>query len=869
MNFLKTWFIGDLSETGSIAENRRLSLTYQYLLTYVFILILPLPFYINNVSSPQLVSSLIGLTGGILPLLLLKYSKSYKSAAIAYVILGFLSNFLSIITYAAGSLEITLFPWFIVHTLFAFFTLGRKTGIAMFILSIAGSWAIELGKDLPLLQEFYSEQRISTTYKFFSNALSFLFIYFIIDSYIKLYQTSSKRIQELLGLSVQNQHQFIDLNNQNFAITEELLENQKELEENIININDLSLKLHQTENQLIALQDAAPVGVIIFNLLGECIYLNGKCQQLLGINAEEIKTSDWLHHLFNEDKLAVLTNWNEFLTKHGNFNQEFRVVINGKIKWIQTMIAPIRENGIVTSFIGTITDISDSKKEKELLYLLFEMVNQSADAFYVTSESGRFVFLNQAGAELMGINTANLDTLKIQDVSNYVGSNSNWDNHIDTLKNKQSQVFEKMFHRLDSNQLFPVELSERFHLYNQEGYIIAVAKDITDRKNQEKQILRSESSLKKAQELARTGSFERDFESKEYFWSDYMYDLFSLPKETNIRKIDFRTFIPKEDLAYVNAIFSAKLKNENEFNLLYRIQRNGGEIIHVHTSIQVTRNAVGKITKLVGTIQDLTEHLKVERLNKEILQLQTDKQKDQLELEERRLDLLEKNAEMKEERIRIAAVLSGQENERKRLSRELHDGLGQMLTAIRLKMEMIDFQKLDDQAVIERLQDVKADIKKTIFETRKISQDLMPSALEDFGILSALRILTEEFAEIKGIKVLFREKNMSMELDTEIRITLFRIVQEALANISKHSDANKVTVEIVGNKSSIQLSIKDNGSSFSNDFKSNGLGIKNMKERTELLNGLFKIEQSNDMGCEINITIPIDTVENAYNELKN
>jgi PAS domain S-box-containing protein len=864
MNKIKAWFIGDFSDFGNISENRKLALIFNFLFVYVIVLLLPLPFYIQQVNTPQLVSSLIGLSGGIIPLFLLKFNKSYKTAAIAYVILGFLSNFLSIITYAEGLLEITLFPWFIVHTLFAFFTLGRKTGIAMFILAISGSWVIELCKDLPILQGFYNDLHINTTFKLFSNALSFVFIYFIIDSYIKIYQSSSKRIQELLGLNQQNKHQFIDLNNQNFAITEELLENQKELEENIFNINHLSLKLHQTENQLIALQDATPVGIIIFDLLGECIYLNNKCQQLLGINEKEVKKSDWLHHIFTEDKLNVLTKWNEFLIHHGNFNLEFRLTLNGKIKWIQTMIAPIREEGVVTSFIGTITDISESKKEKELLYLLFEMVNQSADAFYVTSESGRFVFLNQTGAKLFGIDTANLDTLKIQDISNYVGTNSDWDKHIDLLKNNQSHVFEKMFHQLDSNKQFPVELSERFHLYNQEGYIIAVAKDITERKKQEKLILRSESSLKKAQKLARTGSFERDFENKEYFWSDYMYELFALPVETDIRKVDFRTFIPKEDLNYVNTYFSNKLKTETEFNLLYRIQRADGELIHVHTSILITRNSNGKITKIVGAIQDLSEQLKVEKLNKEIIQLQTDKQKDKLELEESRLDLLEKNAEMKEERIRIAAVLTGQENERKRLSRELHDGLGQMLTAIRLKMEMIDFQQLDDQAVIERLQDVKADIKKTIFETRKISQDLMPSALEDFGILSALRILTEEFAEIKGIKVVFRDKNMSMELNTEIRVTLFRIVQEALANISKHSNANKVIIEIIGSTNNVQLSIKDNGTNFMEEIKSlDGLGIKNMKERTELLNGLFNMSQSENKGCEITITIPIGSEENA------
>ena len=856
MNKIKAWFIGDYNDFGNISENRRLSLIFNFLIVYVIVLLLPLPFYIQIVSTPQLISSMIGLTGGVVPLLLLKYSKSYKTAAITYVILGFLSNFLSIITYAEGTLEITLFPWFIVHTLFAFFTLGRKTGITMFILSIVGSWAIELTKELPFMMSFYTDIKINTTFKLCSNALAFIFIYFIIDSYIKMYQSSSKRIQELLGLNLQNKHQFIDLNNQNFAITEELLENQKELEENIYNINHLSLKLHQTENQLIALQDATPVGIIIFDLLGECIYLNNKCQHLLGINETEVQKSDWLHHIFPEDKLTVLTKWNEFLTHHGNFNQEFRLMLNGKIRWIQTMIAPIREEGVVTSFIGTLTDISESKKEKELLYLLFEMVNQSADAFYVTSESGRFVFLNQTGAKLFGIDTGNLDTLNIQDVSNH--TNSNWDNHIAILKTKQSQTFEKLFHRLDSNQQFPVELSERFHLYNQEGYVIAVAKDITERKKQEKQILRSESSLKKAQKLARTGSFERDFESKEYFWSDYMYELFALEQNIPIRKIDFRNFIPKEDLDYVNTIFSSKLHTENEFSLHYRIRKANGEIIQVHTSMEVSRNKNGKITKLVGTIQDLSEHLKLEKLNSEISQLQSDKLKDQLELEERRLDILEKNAQMKEERIRIAAVLTGQENERKRLSRELHDGLGQMLTAIRLKMEMIDFQQLDDQAVIERLKDVKADIKKTIFETRKISQDLMPSALEDFGILSALRILTEEFSQIKGLKIIFKERNMDIELTSEIRITLFRIVQEALSNISKHSNANKVLIEIIGKTNSLLLTIKDNGTSFTKTNFGKGLGINNMKERTELLNGLFMIEETTEKGCEIKIQIPLN-----------
>jgi signal transduction histidine kinase len=238
-----------------------------------------------------------------------------------------------------------------------------------------------------------------------------------------------------------------------------------------------------------------------------------------------------------------------------------------------------------------------------------------------------------------------------------------------------------------------------------------------------------------------------------------------------------------------------------------------------------------------------------------------DNRKNQLELEERRIDLMQKNMQMKEERIRIAAVLTGQENERKRLSRELHDGIGQMLTAIKLKFEMIDYSTVNDPILEEKLNDIKTNIRKTIFETRKISQDLMPSALEDFGFSSALRVLTEEFSLIKGIKVVFKDRKLKNELPSEVRISLFRIVQEALANITKHSDAKKVTVEVAEADGVVSLFIKDNGTTFRLEDIGKGLGINNMRERTELLNGLFIIKNTEENGCEISISIPLQPIE--------
>jgi signal transduction histidine kinase len=114
---------------------------------------------------------------------------------------------------------------------------------------------------------------------------------------------------------------------------------------------------------------------------------------------------------------------------------------------------------------------------------------------------------------------------------------------------------------------------------------------------------------------------------------------------------------------------------------------------------------------------------------------------------------------------------------------------------------------------------------------------------------------------IKGIKVVFKDRKLKDELPSEVRISLFRIVQEALANITKHSDAKKVTVEVAEADGVVSLFIKDNGTTFRLEDIGKGLGINNMRERTELLNGLFMIKNTEENGCEISISIPLQPIE--------
>lgn len=835
---------------------RKSELTVKYLFYYLLVLALPIPFYFSQINEVQLFSSVFGFTGGLISLLIFYLTKSYRSASITYLIIAVLSSFLSMITYAGGQVELTIFPWFIVHSLFAFYTLGRTTGISVFTIGIIGASSIILTVQNPIFDGLRGTVENTALAKLFSFSMVSIFVYLIVDGYQKLYFKSNELVQHLLGEDLKQRKQFIDLNNQNYAMTEELLESQKELEENIISINNLNYKLHKTENHLVALQDANPVGVLIFDKTGESIYINPKGRDLLGLDTHQ---NFWLTHFKDQTEINSVIDWKKIASEGNSTTVEIRLTIQNKIRWIQALIAPIREDKEVTSFIGTIYDLTEQQKEKELLYLLYETINQSNEAFYVVNTSGRYVFYNELAAQLIQIEEKSNNSF---DYNWLTSEYASWDEHISTLKENQKLIFEGF--RFVDNQQFNYLVSEKFFEFDGREYIIGTVVDITSRVKIKEELIQKETSLSNAQKIARIGSFEFNVLHKKLVWSDFMYDLFEFDKNQDVSDLDYKKMIPSSDYEILNETITGSLKNENNISIPHRIiQQQSGKFLSVTTNFMFVKNQQGELVKILGTVQDMTEQNKVDQLHREFLELQLDNRKNQLELEERRIDLMQKNMQMKEERIRIAAVLTGQENERKRLSRELHDGIGQMLTAIKLKFEMIDVNSIDDVILQEKLEDIKVNIRKTIFETRKISQDLMPSALEDFGFASALRVLTEEFSLIRGIKVVFKDRKLKIDLPSEIRISLFRIVQEALANIIKHSDAKKVVIEISEDDNIVKLLIKDNGTTFQVNQIGNGLGINNMRERTELLNGLFSINKTEDDGCEISISIPIIQKEPA------
>lgn len=205
---------------------------------------------------------------------------------------------------------------------------------------------------------------------------------------------------------------------------------------------------------------------------------------------------------------------------------------------------------------------------------------------------------------------------------------------------------------------------------------------------------------------------------------------------------------------------------------------------------------------------------------------------------------------------RLRSVIDGQDQERNRLARELHDGLGQSLIAIKLQLENAETQHYSMMRA--GIDSAKSMIDLTIEEVRRVCNALLPAALNEFGIVSTLRARFDEMATLAGFKVCFESEGSLDRLDKKSMIYLYRIAQEALNNIAKHARATEVAVKLQRIDNIVALMVKDNGKGFIFDPVNfaNRNGLQNMQERTLLLQGKFELDSQPGKGTTIKVTIP-------------
>jgi len=205
----------------------------------------------------------------------------------------------------------------------------------------------------------------------------------------------------------------------------------------------------------------------------------------------------------------------------------------------------------------------------------------------------------------------------------------------------------------------------------------------------------------------------------------------------------------------------------------------------------------------------------------------------------------------------LRRVVAGQEVERRRLARELHDETGQALTSILLGLRAVEEvgNGPDERKGISDLREL---VVATLQDVRRLAVQLRPKALDDFGLVAALERLTQTFSESSGITVQLEAQLGEERLPSEVETTLYRIVQEALTNVVKHAEATEVSIFLVRRDGAATAVIEDNGRGFDpGAVTTDSLGLEGMRERTELHDGRLTVETTPGAGTTLRAEIPL------------
>ncbi|NKQ10151.1 cache domain-containing protein [Pseudomonas sp. SST3] len=205
-------------------------------------------------------------------------------------------------------------------------------------------------------------------------------------------------------------------------------------------------------------------------------------------------------------------------------------------------------------------------------------------------------------------------------------------------------------------------------------------------------------------------------------------------------------------------------------------------------------------------------------------------------------------------------IVSLQEEERSRVSRELHDGISQLLVSIKFQFELASHQLVSgNPKALETLDLGTERLAGAIGEVRRISHDLHPSLLDTLGLSAAVGQLVAEFEQRSGLKMLYSNDLSGGDPEDSVAVALFRVLQEALTNIERHAAARSVRISLEGDDASVRLRVRDDGVGFNprqlDNIGGGGIGLRNIRERVEHFGGRFSLLSAAG-GTELDVTLP-------------
>lgn len=718
------------------------------------------------------------------------------------------------------------------------------------------------------------------------------------------------------------------------------------------------------------LTEISPVGIFHTDADGVTTYVNPRWSQISGLPAEKALGNGWLEAVHPEDRARMTREWNQATKDRRMSTSDYRFIRpDGSIVWVLGQAVP--EKGVddqVIGYVGTITDVTDLKRAKEESdKARQEVANQdrrfralienSSDGLTILAADGTVLDISPAGEKIMGylretlIGSARGDIVYPED------------------RPLLSDTFQKVLAspkqaiNIEHRLLLPDGtcrwLASTFKNLLHEPYLQGIVvnyRDITEKKNDEIRLQKSEALYRRAEAMGRIGHFELDIGKMTLSWSDELYRIMEVDKnDFSLRHEDFVKMIHPDDKPGFLSRRETALAKKEKFDIIVRIITPAGRTKYVHAMAQLVPDEAGIFRYFNGTTQDITEQMIAQNqvinernlsdsiinslpgifylFNQEGKHLRWNDNLEKVsqytaeelagmhprdffddgekELVAKKIESVFRNGEdsvlahyvrkdgkkipyyftgrsilyegrpcllgvgldfsdrlAAQEKIKKATqqlreltahLQNVREEERIEIARDIHDDLGQSLTAVQIAIFRLTKQHGHDQPLEKQLQAITEMIAQAIQSIRRISTQLRPAVLDDIGLVEAMRWQTEEFEKRFSIPVDSFFSDIPDNLRQEVAVNLFRIYQETLTNIARHSGAHHVQVRLTRDVGQIGLEVHDDGKGLDEELISTKrtLGLLGMKERALMIGGEFDISSQEGMGTSVKILIPL------------
>lgn len=359
--------------------------------------------------------------------------------------------------------------------------------------------------------------------------------------------------------------------------------------------------------------------------------------------------------------------------------------------------------------------------------------------------------------------------------------------------------------------------------------IVGTHLDITDRKRTESALRESEERLTLAFAGAQEGVWDWDLETNAVVYSSHWTQMLGYSdQEIEPHVSAWERLVHPEDRAAAERANESVARGQPTYEAEFRLRHKDGHYVHVLSrGFPVRREPGGPVVRIVGTHFDLTERQKreAERVRTELL----------------------------------ARLVFAQEDERRRIARDMHDHFGEHLTTLGLRIGVLKARCADNADLIREIEALEAIARGLDQDVDRLAWELRPTALDDLGLRAALTNYTQDWSARVGIPARLHSSGLDERLAPDVETTLYRIAQEALNNAAKYSRARTVEVLLERRADSVLLIVEDDGVGFDADgeARGHGFGLVGMQERAALVGGSLEIESSPGKGTTVLVRIAV------------